>query len=106
MSMVETFLKAVGFDPDEFATACVYYKKEFEGMKAGVVQAVQHFGNETRELRAANERVEAQLRDLDAKLSHFILTFQQSEVKPNGHDIERHDIDSSGTPYHEHGQHG
>lgn len=84
MSMIDTFLKAVGFDPAEFAQACEYYKKEFELMKSGLQGAVGHFNNELLTLRKENI-------ELNTKLDRILFHLEDKpvplpELKSNGHD--------------------
>lgn len=98
MSMIDTFLRGVGFDPAEFAQATAYYKKEFEAMKAGVVQGLAHFAKETKEIRdgeaVINENVlrmerkldamETLLSRVDAKLTDLLSTRSNQESVKNG----------------------
>lgn len=86
MSMIDLFLKSVGFDPVEFEQATRYYKAEFEGMKSGLQQAVQHFNTQLETVKATQERIEHKL---DAITIAFQYLKPSTELKPNGHDHER-----------------
>lgn len=109
MSMIDVFLKSVGFDPAEFAQACVYYKAEFEGMKAGVVQAVQHFDSETKAIRTEQAAMEQRVIKLDNTLARMeiqisrvealLLDLATRELKPNGHDRTEYIRDLNADPH-------
>lgn len=84
MSMIDMFLKGVGFDPAEFAQACEYYKKEFDGMKTGLTQAMRHFNAELAEVRkdvatlnAKLSAVETQFSAVETKLDRLLEMFPQ-----------------------------
>lgn len=87
MSMIDTFLKAVGFDPTEFAAACEYYKKEFEMMKTGLQGAVGHFNGELVAIRKENADLHAKLDRIEALLQPAVLRYATNtvELTPNGH---------------------
>lgn len=103
MAMVDMFLKGIGFDPTEFAQACEHYKREFEGMKAGLQHAVQHFNTQLETVKtnqvAVNDyvlKLERKIDDIDVKLDAITIAFQflkpstSPETKPNGHDHNGH----------------
>lgn len=90
--MIDTFLKAVGFDPAEFAAACEYYKKEFEMMKTGLQGAVGHFNGELVALRKENAElkegqavVNANILRIERLLELNLVHFHKQELTSNGH---------------------
>lgn len=87
MSMIDTFLKTVGFDfdPTEFAAACDYYKKEFEMMKTGLQGVVGHFNGELVAIRKENAELHAKVDRLMLLLEHVSVFPIATELTPNGH---------------------
>lgn len=57
----ESLLKAMGFDPAEFMKTALYYKGEFDAMKAGLQQLAAHFNGQLATIHDAQARIESKL---------------------------------------------
>src|ERR1017187_6780310 len=97
MSMIDMFLKSIGFDAAEFMLACEYYKQEFDGMKTGLQHAVSHFNGQLTAIEASQALLDKKMPCLLRMQAIQIATPIVEKAMANGHDIndnQRSDINS------------